>query len=85
MVSWLRSGRVQQVMKKMGKGNSLAHLQITELARLPMPLPEMSKQGEFAQRVKAVEKHKEKQLTSLCELDQLFASLQHRAFRGELS
>jgi type I restriction enzyme S subunit len=35
-------------------------------------------------RVGAVEKLKTAQRASLAELDALFASLQHRAFRGEL-
>ena len=41
-------------------------------------------QREFARRVTAVEKLKTAQRASLAELDGLFASLQHRAFRGEL-
>ena len=39
---------------------------------------------EFARRVTAVEKLKTAQRAALAELDALFASLQHRAFRGEL-
>jgi type I restriction enzyme, S subunit len=45
----------------------------------PVPL-----QREFAGRVVAVEKLRGAQRASLAELDNLFASLQHRAFRGEL-
>ena len=45
----------------------------------PLPL-----QREFARRVSAVEKLKAAQRAALAELDALFASLQHRAFRGEL-
>lgn len=84
MLSYLSSNRVQQVMKNMGKGNSLAHLQITELAELPMPLPPISLQREFARRVTAVEALKTAQSASLAEMNALFATLQHRAFRGEL-
>lgn len=39
---------------------------------------------EFARRVGTVEKLKTAQRTSLAELDAPFATLQHRAFRGEL-
>ena len=39
---------------------------------------------EFARRVTAVEALKTAQRASLAELDALFATLQHRAFRGEL-
>jgi type I restriction enzyme S subunit len=41
-------------------------------------------QREFAHRVSAVEKLKSAHRAALSELDALFASLQHRAFRGEL-
>ena len=50
-----------------------------ELRVPPIPL-----QREFARRVTAVEKLKAAQRASLAELDALFATLQHRAFRGEL-
>jgi type I restriction enzyme S subunit len=39
---------------------------------------------EFARRVGTVEALKTAQCASLSELDALFATLQHRAFRGEL-
>ena len=51
---------------------------------LSLPLPPMALQREFARRVAAVEKLKTAQRAALAELDSLFASLQHRAFRGEL-
>ncbi len=50
-----------------------------ELRVPPIPL-----QREFARRVTAVESLKTAQRASLAELDALFATLQHRAFRGEL-
>jgi type I restriction enzyme S subunit len=54
------------------------------LRQLPMPLPPISLQREFARRVTAVEALKTAQRASLAGLDALFATLQHRAFRGEL-
>ena len=54
------------------------------LRQLPMPLPPLPLQREYARRVKAIETLKKAQRSSLAELDALFASLQHRAFRGEL-
>ncbi|MDC8449918.1 MAG: restriction endonuclease subunit S [Nitrospira sp.] len=47
-------------------------------------VPPISLQHEFARRVAVIEKIKGAQLASLAELDALFASLQHRAFRGAL-
>jgi type I restriction enzyme, S subunit len=52
---------------------------------IELPVPPLGLQEEFAQRVEAIERLKEKQRAHLAELDALlFASLQHRAFRGEL-
>lgn len=47
-------------------------------------VPPLALQREFARRVEAVERMKAAQRASVAELDALFASLQHRAFRGEL-
>jgi type I restriction enzyme S subunit len=53
-------------------------------SKVTIPVPPISLQREFARRVTAVEALKAAQRASLAELDALFASLQHRAFRGEL-
>ncbi|MBS0657723.1 MAG: restriction endonuclease subunit S [Verrucomicrobia bacterium] len=55
-----------------------------EVKRLSYIAPPLHLQREFARRVAAVEKLKSAHRASLAELDSLFASLQHRAFRGEL-
>jgi type I restriction enzyme, S subunit len=47
-------------------------------------LPPLEQQREFVRRARAVEGLRVAQSRSLTELDALFASLQHRAFRGEL-
>jgi len=55
-----------------------------DLLSVNVVIPPSALQHEFARRVGAVEKLKTAQRASLAELDALFASLQHRAFRGEL-
>lgn len=47
-------------------------------------VPTLEQQCEFTGRVAAVEKLRNSLHSSLSELDSLFSSLQHRAFRGEL-
>jgi type I restriction enzyme S subunit len=47
-------------------------------------LPPLPLQQEYARRVQAVEHLRATQRKSLATLDELFASLQHRAFAGEL-
>ena len=54
------------------------------LSQLHVLLPPHSIQQSFARRVAAVEQLKSSHRESLAKLDELFASLQHRAFRREL-
>ncbi len=61
-----------------------ANINLETLRPLQVPVPPIELQREFARRVTAVEKLKTAHGASLAELDAIFASLQHRAFRGEL-
>jgi len=54
------------------------------LRRLPMPLPPLKLQREFVRRIAAVEKLRAAHRASSAEMDALFASLQYRAFSGQL-
>ena len=55
-----------------------------EVKRLAFPIPPIARQQEFARRVSGIEMHRESHDRSRLALDSFFASLQHRAFRGEL-
>jgi type I restriction enzyme S subunit len=61
-----------------------ARFSLKDFKAMKIEIPPIELQREFARRVAAVEKLKTAQRTSLAELDALFATLQHRAFRGEL-
>jgi type I restriction enzyme S subunit len=65
-----------------GIGVPNLHLKDIRLARIPKPTLEAQKT--FATRIHAVEALKTQHRAALTELDALFASLQHRAFQGEL-
>jgi type I restriction enzyme S subunit len=54
------------------------------LGAIAVPLPAYILQREFAERVEGVERVRAIHRTATSEIDVLFASLQHRAFRGEL-
>jgi type I restriction enzyme, S subunit len=66
------------------KGIGVPNLHLKEIRKTKIPVPPVSLQREFARRVTAVEALKTAQRASLAELDALFATLQHRAFKGEL-
>jgi type I restriction enzyme, S subunit len=57
---------------------------MTQLKGFPLLIPPIALQQEFARRIEAIAKLKASHRESLAQLDALFASLQHRAFRGEL-
>ncbi|MFA6632077.1 MAG: restriction endonuclease subunit S, partial [Kiritimatiellia bacterium] len=67
-----------------GTSGSMKNISQEKVFGIRTIVPPLSLQREFAGRVAAVEKLKAAQRASLAELDELFASLQHRAFRGEL-
>jgi type I restriction enzyme, S subunit len=70
-------------LRKSGTTNVFA-IYYKDLRSLPLPLPPLQLQRDFARRVATVEKLKSSYSTSLVEFGSLFAVLQHRAFRGEL-
>jgi type I restriction enzyme, S subunit len=60
------------------------NINIPSLSSIPVPIPPINLQQEFTGRLQAIEHLKATHRESLAHLDALFASLQHRAFRGEL-
>lgn len=56
----------------------------TDVESWAIPVPDISLQRDFRGRAEAVDGLKATHAASLAALDALFASLQHRAFRGEL-
>ncbi len=81
----LEQPAVQSRLARYSHGTGLQNFPpMAEVRALRVPAPSSQLQREFARRVSAVEKLKTAQRASLAELDTLFATLQHRAFRGEL-
>jgi restriction endonuclease S subunit len=73
-----------QYLNQTMKGAIMAGLNMNIIKAMPIPIPPLSLQQEFAQRIGTIESLKAQHRESLAYLDTLFASLQHRAFRGEL-
>ena len=80
----LNSSFCYQQSQRLTHGIANRDLGLKRMVGIEMFLPPLPLQKEFAQRVEAVEKLKATHRASLSELQALFASLQHRAFRGEL-
>ncbi|KLU05880.1 Type I restriction-modification system, specificity subunit S [Rhodopirellula islandica] len=81
----LTTKQAKDQFKRIGHGGAVPQLTATQLSKLVFALPPVDLQKAFCERLHSSEELIAKHETSLGELDQLFASLQHRAFRGELS
>jgi type I restriction enzyme S subunit len=64
---------------------NLASINMTQLRALPVLLPPLQQQRNFATRVAEIRAMETEQAASRLRLDDLFQSMLHRAFNGELS
>jgi type I restriction enzyme S subunit len=85
LVEFLQSGFIKsQILTGAKQAVNQASINQQDIKGFQINVPPLALQAEFVRRVSVVEKLKSAQRRSLAELDALFASLQHRAFRGEL-
>ena len=63
---------------------TVPHISPKDIRSFQFRLPPKAHQDKFVSRIKTINHLKTMQQASLTQLDTLFASLQHRAFRGEL-
>ena len=71
-------------LDRSAKGAIMSGLNMSIIKQLPVLLPPLDLQRRFAAIVESIENQKARMRAHLGELDALFASLQHRAFNGEL-
>lgn len=85
-LNWLvGSQRGKQYFLKSAKQTTgIASINMSQLRRFPLLVPTRHLQQTFAARIQSVEALKASHRAALHALDKLFASLQHRAFAGEL-
>jgi type I restriction enzyme S subunit len=77
--------RFEIAQRASGTSGSMKNISQEKVFSVRVGLPPLALQDTFATRVQAVESLKATQRAALAELDALFASLQHRAFAGQLS
>lgn len=85
-LSWLMSseGGKKYFAGAAKQTTGIASINSTQLKAFPVPVPPLGLQNEFAQRLADSSKIAALQARHLAKLDELFASLQHRAFTGQL-
>ena len=85
LVQFLQSQFVRgQILAASKNAVNQSSINQQDVKALRVNVPPLPLQQEFARHVAVVEKLKAAQRASLAQLDALFASLQYRAFRGEL-
>jgi len=74
----------RHVLRQNAVGSTQIHIRTPIYLAIRIPVPPIELQRDFAHCVQAIEELETVQSKSAARLDALFASLQHRAFRGEL-
>jgi type I restriction enzyme, S subunit len=85
LAAFLNSAYAKTVLRKMAKSIvGMANINAQEIQDVKIPIPTRNVQDLFAEKIAEVVAAKKTQLEHLAKLDALFASLQERAFAGEL-
>lgn len=71
-------------LSEIASGSSVPQLNKKDLDPLPVVLPSLEKQSVYSKRRSTLKKMKARAMAAQETANALFASLQHRAFRGEL-
>ncbi len=82
--SYLQSLPIQTWIQRQVKGATFREITLGRLRELPVALPPMEIQKNFASAMSSLQSELNIQEKNLGKAETLFAALQHRAFRGEL-
>ncbi len=82
MLEQIRVGKALIQQKSTGAMTGLVNK--TQFSSISLMVPPMSRQQEFVCRVECVDSQRARNVRHLAALDELFSSLQHRAFSGTL-
>ena len=75
---------VNRQLRQRSTGSTVTGIRSREFKKVTLPVPSLDLQNHFGAIAESVERQKTRQRAHLAELDTLFASLQSRAFRGDL-
>lgn len=84
LLQHLRNADTQAWIQRQVKGATFREITLTRLRELPVPTPPLALQQRFSFAAQSVLDRRSQFVQALKESDNLFASLQQRAFRGEL-
>lgn len=81
---YIRSDRVQAWIQRQVKGATFREITLSRLREMPVILPPLALQSEYSDKIGHLKAVLAEQRAGIERAEALFASLQHRAFRGEL-
>jgi type I restriction enzyme, S subunit len=84
LARFLSHASTQESLSQSANGGTMGVLNAGILKKVWVPLPPLPLQRDFAERVAGIQAMEASQVASRRRLDDLFQSLLHRAFRGEL-
>lgn len=85
LTSFLNGPPGKRIRRNLAKAAvNQANINATQLRNIRLPLPPTETQFTFAEKVSAIDTERDRVARALEADDELFAALQHRAFRGEL-
>jgi type I restriction enzyme S subunit len=72
-------------LNQLGRGATFKEISKSIVEEFELPVPNLTLQNQFAERVAQIEKQKQQAEASLVKAEELFSSLLQRAFKGELT
>ena len=76
---------LDRVVNRSGRGGTQKFVALGDLRSMEVPLPQVEQQRKFSDRIEKIQQLRLSMTRSATALDDMFTSLQHRAFRGELT
>ncbi|MEU5302150.1 restriction endonuclease subunit S [Streptomyces noursei] len=83
VMEFLRSDSSQNWMARRTKGAAVKGINLGDIKMLEIPAPEIELQRQFSMQADKIDQLVALQKNHLSKLDELFASIEHRAFSGE--
>lgn len=84
ILNLLSSHYFKWITKKSNRGGTQKFIALKDIRSLPIPIPNGKDQDRYTEFVLSINSNKEYLIASQDKLDTIFASLQQRAFKGEL-
>ena len=84
LLAYLRSAEAQRWIQAQVKGATFREITLGRLRQLPVPIATPEAQAVFAHREKVIDRCLDTATSAVSRFDELFASLQSRAFSGKL-